>query len=161
MPTPSPAWASELVLAYESRASNQFILFGNVHDRVAVNDRLVGVSLYNTAYYTFFSVPLRLALALAVAILLNAAVRGLALTSLPSIHRSAATQPGSRVTLHGEPVDLRPDGTFTVRYSLPNCRQVIPAVACSRDGVEQRTIVLAVERNTKAMEPVTRDIHEL
>src|SRR5688572_13104980 len=43
-----------------------------------VNDRLVGVSLYNTAYYTFFSVPLRLALALAVAILLNAAVRGLA-----------------------------------------------------------------------------------
>jgi hypothetical protein len=72
-----------------------------------------------------------------------------------------ATQPGSRVTLHGQPVELRPDGTFTVRYSLPNCRQVIPAVACSCDGVEQRTIVLAVERNTKAMEPVTRDIHEM
>lgn len=71
------------------------------------------------------------------------------------------TQPGSRVTLHGEPVSLRPDGTFTVRYSLPNCRQVIPAVACSQDGVEQRTIVLAIERNTKAMEPVTRDVHEL
>jgi multiple sugar transport system permease protein len=41
-------------------------------------DRLVGVSLYNTAYYTLFSVPLRLALALAIAILLNAQVRGLA-----------------------------------------------------------------------------------
>jgi multiple sugar transport system permease protein len=41
-------------------------------------DRLVGVSLYNTAYYTLFSVPLRLALALAIAILLNAHVRGLA-----------------------------------------------------------------------------------
>jgi multiple sugar transport system permease protein len=39
-------------------------------------DRLVGTSLYNTAYYTLFSVPLRLALALAVAILLNASVRG-------------------------------------------------------------------------------------
>ena len=39
-------------------------------------DRLVGVSLYNTAYYTVFSVPLRLSLALAVAILLNQAVRG-------------------------------------------------------------------------------------
>jgi hypothetical protein len=38
----SPTWASELVLAYESRASNQFILFGNVHDRVAVDERLVG-----------------------------------------------------------------------------------------------------------------------
>lgn len=41
-------------------------------------DRLVGLSLYNTAYYTLFSVPLRLALALAIAILLNASVRGLA-----------------------------------------------------------------------------------
>jgi hypothetical protein len=61
------------------------------------------------------------------------------------------------VTLHGEPVKLRPDGTFTVRYSLPNCRQVIPAVAASGDGVEQRTIILAVERNTKTLEPVTRE----
>src|SRR5215207_4316167 len=41
-------------------------------------DRLIGVSLYNTAYYTLFSVPLRLGLALAIAILLNAHVRGLA-----------------------------------------------------------------------------------
>jgi multiple sugar transport system permease protein len=40
-------------------------------------DRLVGLSLYNTAYYTLFSVPLRLGLALAIAILLNA-LRGLA-----------------------------------------------------------------------------------
>jgi hypothetical protein len=46
VPTPSPAWASELVLAYESRASNQFILFGNVHDRVAVGGRLVGLADY-------------------------------------------------------------------------------------------------------------------
>jgi hypothetical protein len=67
------------------------------------------------------------------------------------------TEPDARVTLQGEPIEVRPDGTFTVRFSLPNCRQVIPAVACSRDGVEQRTIVLAVERNTKTMEPVTRD----
>ena len=66
----------------------------------------------------------------------------------------------AHVMLQGEPVTLRPDGTFTVRYSLPNCRQVIPAVASSADGVEQRTIVLAVERNTKVMEPVTRDSAE-
>src|SRR5262245_30729307 len=31
-------------------------------------DRLVGLSLYNTAYYTLFSVPIRLGLALAIAI---------------------------------------------------------------------------------------------
>jgi hypothetical protein len=68
-----------------------------------------------------------------------------------------ATDPEAHVTLQGEPVKLRPDGTFTVRFSLPNCRQVIPAVASSRDGVEQRTVVLAVERNTKTMEPVIRD----
>ena len=42
----APAWASELVLAYESRASNQFILFGNVHDRVAVDGRLVSLADY-------------------------------------------------------------------------------------------------------------------
>jgi len=41
-------------------------------------DRLVGLSLYNTAYYTLFSVPIRLALALAIAMLLNAQVKGLA-----------------------------------------------------------------------------------
>jgi hypothetical protein len=67
------------------------------------------------------------------------------------------TESNAHVMLQGEPVQLRPDGTFTVRVSMPNCRQVIPAVASSADGVEQRTVVLAVERNTKTMEPVTRD----
>ena len=62
-----------------------------------------------------------------------------------------------RVTLQGQPVKLRPDGTFTMRFALPDSRQIIPAVATSPDGVEERTIVLAVERNTKALEPM---IHE-
>lgn len=65
-----------------------------------------------------------------------------------------ATEPNARVTLQGEPVKLRPDGTFTMRFSLPDSRQIIPAVAISPDGVEERTIVLAVERNTKALEPM-------
>ncbi|MBL8827807.1 MAG: hypothetical protein JNM18_12590 [Planctomycetaceae bacterium] len=43
---------------------------------------------------------------------------------------------------------------------MPNARQVIPAVACSIDGLEQRTVVLAVERNTKVMEPVCKDTSE-
>jgi hypothetical protein len=64
----------------------------------------------------------------------------------------------THVTLNGEPVQLRDDGTFAVRLSLPNQRQVIPIVASSADGVEQRTVILAVERNTKVMEPVVRDI---
>jgi multiple sugar transport system permease protein len=41
------------------------------------SDRLVGLSLVNTGYYTFLSVPLRLVVALAGAMLLNASVRGL------------------------------------------------------------------------------------
>jgi uncharacterized protein len=71
------------------------------------------------------------------------------------------TEPNARVTLQGEPVQLRPDGTFTVRFSLPDSRQIIPAVAASADGIEERTIVLAVERNTKELEPMIHDNSEL
>lgn len=72
-----------------------------------------------------------------------------------------ATEPNAKVSLQGEPVQLRPDGTFTVRFSLPDSRQIIPAVAASPDGVEERTIVLAVERNTKELEPMIHDGNEL
>jgi hypothetical protein len=40
----SPAWAGELALAYESGASSQFILYGNVHDRLAVGNGLVNLA---------------------------------------------------------------------------------------------------------------------
>lgn len=71
-----------------------------------------------------------------------------------------ATEPNAKVTLQGEPIKLRPDGTFTMRFSLPDSRQIIPAVAASADGVEERTIVLAVERNTKQLEPVINEVQE-
>lgn len=67
------------------------------------------------------------------------------------------TNPAAHLTVKGEPIRLAADGTFTVRFELSNRRQVLPIVACSPDGVEQRTIVLAVERNTKVMEPVIRE----
>lgn len=41
-----PAWASELALAYESGAHGQFILYGNVHDRLAAGTRLVNLASY-------------------------------------------------------------------------------------------------------------------
>ena len=44
-----------------------------------------------------------------------------------------------------------------MRFNLSDKRQVIPVVANSSDGVEQRTILLAVERNTKVMDPVIRE----
>jgi uncharacterized protein len=71
-----------------------------------------------------------------------------------------ATDPAARVSLQGEPVKLRSDGTFTMRFSLPDGRQIIPAVASSPDGIEERTIVLAVERNTKHLEPMIHDGNE-
>lgn len=65
-----------------------------------------------------------------------------------------STMPDGYLTLNGEPVTLREDGTFVLRLPFPDRRQVLPAVACSRDGSQQRTIVVAVERNTKIMEPL-------
>lgn len=67
------------------------------------------------------------------------------------------TQPDAVVTLHGEPVKVRSDGTFAVRFNLPNRRHVLPMVAISRDGTQQRTIILAIDRNTKVMELVHRN----
>ncbi len=68
-----------------------------------------------------------------------------------------STQPGARVSMMAEKVQLRPDGTFTMRFRLPDKRLIIPASASSVDGGEERTIVLAVERNTKELEPM---LHE-
>jgi hypothetical protein len=101
------------------------------------------------------------------------ALHSLAASALPATGRDfhfqidaelivyGTTEPNARVTLQGEPVQLRPDGTFTVRFSLPDSRQIIPAVASSSDGVEERTIVLAVERNTKELEPMIHENNEL
>lgn len=44
-----------------------------------LTDESIGISLSNTAYYTFLGVPLQLLLALALALLLNVKTRGLAL----------------------------------------------------------------------------------
>ena len=46
MPAPpnAPAWAAELALAYESGAASQFILYGNVHDRLAVGGKLLNLA---------------------------------------------------------------------------------------------------------------------
>ena len=71
-----------------------------------------------------------------------------------------STKAGAHVTLSGEPVKLREDGTFTVRLSMPDKRQVLPVVASSADGIETRTVVIAIERNTKVMEPMVKDHNE-
>lgn len=72
-----------------------------------------------------------------------------------------STDPQANVSVGGEPVHVESDGTFVLKMDLPDRRQVLPVIASSRDGTEQRTTVLAIERNTKVMEPLTRDINEV
>ena len=69
------------------------------------------------------------------------------------------TDPNASVTLQNETVPLRPDGRFAMRFSLPESRQIIPAVATSTDGMEEQTIVLAIERNTKRLDPMVHDLY--
>lgn len=68
-----------------------------------------------------------------------------------------ATSPHTHLTIQGEPIPVRADGVFSIRLPFPDRRQVIPVVASSPDGLHQRTIILGVERNTKALEPRRRD----
>jgi len=45
-PSASLPWARDLALAYESGAHSQFILYGNVQDRLAVDTRLVNLATF-------------------------------------------------------------------------------------------------------------------
>jgi hypothetical protein len=67
------------------------------------------------------------------------------------------TDPAAHLTLNNDPIKLNADGSFRMVFNLPDSRQIIPAVAASADGVEERTIVLAVERNTKHLDPMIHD----
>lgn len=59
-----------------------------------------------------------------------------------------ATVPGAKVTIQGEPVELRPDGTFTLRFALPDGIQDLPAVAQSADGVDTISIHPVITKET-------------
>ncbi len=63
-----------------------------------------------------------------------------------------ATEPDARVTVQGRPVALRPDGTFTLRFQLPDGVQEIPCAAVSADGISERTITPVVRRQTTSSE---------
>jgi hypothetical protein len=65
-----------------------------------------------------------------------------------------ATEPDAKVTVQGRRINLRPDGSFTLRYALPDGKQVIPVKAISADEIEERTITPIVSRETKSSEVV-------
>lgn len=68
-----------------------------------------------------------------------------------------STDPDGKLSLQGEPVELGPDGSFKLRFSMPEGRHIITAVAQTRNGIEERTKILAFERNTKCLEPTVHD----
>jgi len=59
-----------------------------------------------------------------------------------------ATEPDATVTLGGRPIRLRPDGTFSFRFALPDGVYELPAVAVSVDGSDQRQAALEFSRST-------------
>ncbi len=59
-----------------------------------------------------------------------------------------ATEPNATVRVLGEPIKLRPDGTFTLRFALPDGVQYIPVVANSVDGIDTITITPVVTKQT-------------
>jgi hypothetical protein len=64
------------------------------------------------------------------------------------------TEPDAKVTMQGRPVPLRPDGTFTLRYGLPDGKFIFDCRAESSDGVEERVITPVVSRNTERPAPI-------
>ncbi len=68
-----------------------------------------------------------------------------------------ATEPDAAVTIQGKKIALRPDGTFTARYALPDGRIVVDARAVSTDGSEERSIIPIVERKTRRPEPASKE----
>ncbi len=60
-----------------------------------------------------------------------------------------ATEPDANLTVQGHQVKLRPDGTFTLRFALPDGHQNIPVRAVNADGDMERTITPVVEKATR------------
>ena len=60
-----------------------------------------------------------------------------------------ATEPDAKVTVQGKEIKLKPDGTFSLRFFLPDGKQVIPVHATSADGIDEREITPIVTKETK------------
>jgi hypothetical protein len=60
-----------------------------------------------------------------------------------------ATEPDATVTIGSRTIKLRPDGTFSYRFALPDGQYDLPAAATSADGSDQRRADLQFSRSTK------------
>ncbi len=60
-----------------------------------------------------------------------------------------ATEPDAKVTIGDRRIKLRPDGTFSFRFALPDGEYPLPAAAESADGEETREARLEFRRSTR------------
>ncbi|MBF0479808.1 MAG: DUF4912 domain-containing protein [Candidatus Omnitrophica bacterium] len=63
------------------------------------------------------------------------------------------TESNAKVTLCGEPVQLKADGTFSLRFVLPDGKIPLDFIARSFDGIDSRSIKTSVERNPTTYGP--------
>jgi hypothetical protein len=66
-----------------------------------------------------------------------------------------ATEPDATLTVGGRVVPLRPDGTFSLRFALPDGEYALPAVAVAAAGDDRRTAGLEFRRRTTYQGDVT------
>jgi len=67
------------------------------------------------------------------------------------------TDSNVQVTIRNEPVAVNADGTFAVRFALPEKRHLFPIEAEGSDGVEMQRVILTLERNTRILETVIQE----
>lgn len=79
----------------------------------------------------------------------KAQVKGFWLVVNTELILYGATEPNAKVTVQGRPINLRPDGTFSLRFALPDGKQFLPVKAVKFDNSEERTITPIVTRETK------------
>lgn len=60
-----------------------------------------------------------------------------------------ATEANATLTVQGRPIKLNRDGTFSLRFALPDGKQIIAVKAISHDKEEERTITPVVSKETK------------
>ncbi len=60
-----------------------------------------------------------------------------------------ATEPDAQVTIGGRAIKLRPDGTFSFRFALPDGKYELPAIAVSSDKTDGRAAELKFGRSTE------------
>lgn len=59
-----------------------------------------------------------------------------------------ATEPDATVRIGDRQIKLRPDGSFSYRFALPDGKYDLPATATSSDGTDQRAAALTFSRKT-------------